>query len=243
MQSEPVSPPPITTTCLPFAVIVPRPVVARASSSPAMRLFCCVRKSIAKWMPSSARPGTSRSRGHSAPPDSTTASASCSSDVDRQGRADLDAGAERDAFGRHLLDAPVDQVLLHLEVGNAVAQQAADTVALLEQGHRMPGARKLLRTGEAGRTGTDHRDALAGSVRRRMRMYPAFLPAAIDDGTLDRLDGHRIVVDVQRAGGLARRGTDASGELGKVVGGMQRADRRLATDGDRRGCSSPGSGC
>ena len=36
--------------------------------------------------------------------------------------------------------APVDQVLFHLEVGNAVAQQAADPVALLEHRHRMPGA-------------------------------------------------------------------------------------------------------
>ena len=53
-----------------------RAVAARrvASSSPAPRLFCWVRKSMAKWMPSSSRPGTSRSRGHSAPPASTTAS-------------------------------------------------------------------------------------------------------------------------------------------------------------------------
>ncbi len=81
MQSEPVSPPPITTTCLPFAVIVPRPAVARASSSPAPRLFCWVRKSIAKCTPSSSRPGTSRSRGHSAPPVSATASKSRSSEA------------------------------------------------------------------------------------------------------------------------------------------------------------------
>jgi hypothetical protein len=47
MQSEPVSPPPMTTTCLPFAVIVP-PGAAVFSSSPATRLFCCVRKSMAK---------------------------------------------------------------------------------------------------------------------------------------------------------------------------------------------------
>ena len=70
----------------------------------------------------------------------------------RQGRRRPRAGAERDAFGLHLLDAPVDQELLHLEVGNAVAQQAADTVTLFEQRHSMPGARKLLRTGQARRT-------------------------------------------------------------------------------------------
>ena len=78
MQSDPVSPPPITTTCLPLALIVPNGA-AIASSSPAPRLFCWVRKSIAKWMPSRSRPVTSRLRGHSAPPASTTASNSASS--------------------------------------------------------------------------------------------------------------------------------------------------------------------
>ncbi len=72
-QSEPVSPPPMTMTCLPLALIVPRGA-ARASSSPATRRFCCARKSIAKWTPGSSRPGTCRSRGSSAPPVMATAS-------------------------------------------------------------------------------------------------------------------------------------------------------------------------
>jgi hypothetical protein len=33
------------------------------TSSPATRLFCCGKNSIAKWMPLSSRPGTFRSRG------------------------------------------------------------------------------------------------------------------------------------------------------------------------------------
>src|SRR3569833_3159244 len=68
MQSEPVSPPPMTTTSRPLALIVPCGA-ALDSLSPATRLFCWVRKSIAKWMPSSVRPSMSRSRGSSAPPD------------------------------------------------------------------------------------------------------------------------------------------------------------------------------
>jgi hypothetical protein len=36
--------------------------------------------------------------------------------------AHVDARLERHAFGRHLRHAAVDQVLLHLEVGNAVAE-------------------------------------------------------------------------------------------------------------------------
>ena len=69
-QSEPVSPPPITMTCLPSARSWP------LSLSPALTLFCCGRNSIAKWMPASSRPGTGRSRDCSAPPVSSTASKS-----------------------------------------------------------------------------------------------------------------------------------------------------------------------
>jgi hypothetical protein len=36
--------------------------------------------------------------------------------------ADLGRGAELDPLRRHLLDAAIDQVLFHLEVGDAVAQ-------------------------------------------------------------------------------------------------------------------------
>ncbi len=62
-------------------------------------------------------------------------------------------GAEGHALGRHLVHAAVDQVLFHLEVGDAVAQQAADAVLLLEQRHVMAGARELLGAGHAGRAG------------------------------------------------------------------------------------------
>ena len=95
------------------------------------------------------------------------ASYSLSSLLDRDVDADLDTGAEFDAFRRHLRHAAVDQMLLHLEVGNAVAQQSADPVVLLEQGHEMPDACQLLRARHAGGPGTDYRDALAGAVRRR----------------------------------------------------------------------------
>ncbi len=99
---------------------------------------------------------------------------------------------ELDAFGAHLRDAAIDDVFLELEIGNAVAQQAADTRVLLEHGDAMTGARELLRAGEARRTRADHGDALAGAVRGDQRLDPAFVPAALDDRILDRLDRHRL---------------------------------------------------
>ena len=65
--------------------------------------------------------------------------------------ADVDAGAELDALGLHLRDAAVEVALLHLELGDAVAQQPADAVGALEHRDGVAGAGELLRGGEPGR--------------------------------------------------------------------------------------------
>src|SRR5690606_9792530 len=111
----------------------------------------------------------------------------------------------------HLGDAAVDLRLLELEIGNAIAQQAADAIALFEDSHRMAGARQLLGARQAGRARTDHRHLLAGLAGRHLRHDPAFRPALVDDGVLDRLDTHRVAVDVERTGGFAGRRADAAG--------------------------------
>jgi hypothetical protein len=80
--------------------------------------------------------------------------------------ADIDVGMERDALAFHLLDTPVDIVLFHLEIGNAVAQQTADPAFALEDVHVVPGASKLLRGGHARRTGADDRNLFAGLALR-----------------------------------------------------------------------------
>ena len=93
--------------------------------------------------------------------------------------ADVLVHPELDAFGLHLLDAAVDQVLLHLEIGDAVAQQPADAIVLLEHDDGVAGARELLRAGEPGRAGADDRDALAGLALGRPRRDPAASPSAL----------------------------------------------------------------
>jgi hypothetical protein len=116
-------------------------------------------------------------------------------------------------------------VLFHLEVGDAVAQQAADAVALLEQGHAWPARASCW--AQARPAGPEPTTAtLAGLLRRRLRLDPAFFPAAVDDLAFDGFDGDRVVVDVQRAGRLAGRGADAAGEFREIVGGVQVVERR-----------------
>src|SRR5581483_5625134 len=129
------------------------------------------------------------------------------------------------ALDRHLRHAPVDQVLLHLEIGNAVTQEPADAIGLLEHHDIVTRTRELLCAGESRRARAHHRDALAGLLFRRLRRDPAFLPCLVGDVVLDRLDADRVVVDVERARGFAGGRADAARDLGEVVGGMQHVDR------------------
>src|SRR6266542_6798468 len=84
-------------------------------------------------------------------------------DVDPDVAVDL----ELDALGLHLSDAPVEDALLHLELGDPVAQEPADPIIPLEDGHRVAGAPELLGGGEPRRPRADHRRLLAGLHPRR----------------------------------------------------------------------------
>ena len=136
----------------------------------------------------------------------------------------MGAVVERDAFAFHLRDAQVDGLLLHLEIGNAVAQQPAGLGEFFVDVHVVAGPPELLRASHAGGTGTDDRDALAGLHRRRLGLEPLG-DGVVGDGAFDGLDGDRIVVEVERARRLARRRADPAGDLGEIVGRVQVARR------------------
>src|SRR4029079_15149431 len=116
--------------------------------------------------------------------------------------------------------------LLHLELGNAVAQETADAIGALVDDDVVTRARELLRGREPGRPGSDHRDAPTGVDRRWQRHDPALLEGAVDDLHLDLLDRDRRLADAEHARGLARRRAESPGELGEVVGRVQPLDRR-----------------
>src|SRR3546814_2329941 len=123
---------------------------------------------------------------------------------------DTHVGVDADlgALGLHLGQAPVDVALLHLELGDAVAQEATDAVGPLEHDDVVPGSRELLGGGQAGGSGADDGDALAGRDRRQHGGDPALLPGVVDDLDLDLLDGDRVLVDAEDtctlAGGRAQ---------------------------------------
>ena len=135
--------------------------------------------------------------------------------------ADVGVAVEHDSFGFHLLDAAVDELLFHFEIGNAVDHQPAGTRVFLVDMHGVAGACELLGCRHAGRARADDRHRLAGLLRRRLRHDPAFFPALIDDGALDGFDGHRVIVDVECARGFARRRADAACDFREIVGRVQ----------------------
>jgi len=92
----------------------------------------------------------------------------------------------------------------------------------------VPGATQLLGGSHAGGAAADDSDALAGEMPRRGRLGfdPALREGALDDRVLDLFDRHRVpLADLQHARRLARRGAEAPGEVGEVVGGVQLRDR------------------
>src|SRR5205823_14729794 len=66
-------------------------------------------------------------------------------------RTDIDGGAELHALGAQLVETPVDDALVELEIRNAKTKQAADAIALLEHGDFVARSRELLRARQAGR--------------------------------------------------------------------------------------------
>ena len=135
--------------------------------------------------------------------------------------ADVHPTAELDSFLPHLLDPSPDPPLLQLEVGDAIHQEPARPVGPLEERDQMAGPIELLRGGEARGPTPHHGHPLASADIGGLWHHPTLVPSLVGDRHLDLLDRDRIFVDAEHAGRLARGGTDAPGELGKVVGGME----------------------
>ena len=200
-QSAPVSPPPITITCLPAAVIG-----AGAPPSAATAAVAAVEVLHREVDAVELAAGDRQVARH----------ARAGGDHDRvvlgpqlrriDVTADVDAVLEPHALGDQLLEPALDHPLLDLEVRHAEAHEPAAGLVALVHGHGVAGAPQLLGGGQARRAGADHRHRVTGLDERRPRDHPALVEGAVDDRDLDRLDRHRVALaDLQHAGRLARR--------------------------------------
>ena len=135
--------------------------------------------------------------------------------------AHVHARAELRALRPHLSEPPVQMLFLHLERGDAVAQQSADAVGALVHGDGVTDTRELLRRRQPRRPGADDGHGLPAETLGRLRGGVAAGPDLVRDGVLDVLDRHRVGIDGQYAGVLTGRRAQPSGELREVVRRVQ----------------------
>src|SRR5690606_6373473 len=134
--------------------------------------------------------------------------------------ADLDAKPELDAHAFQHLAPAGDHRLVQLEGRDAELQQAANLLVAIVDNGLHAHARHAVRAGDAGRTGADHRHAVAGRLHRRQVRTPTLLEGGIDDVLLHRADGHRAEAVVERAAALAQAvlRTHAAAHLRQRIG-------------------------
>ena len=129
----------------------------------------------------------------------------------------MSIGHKLHAFGFHLFEAPVQDVLFHLELGNSVTEQSSDSVGLLVNRDPVPGAIQLLRGRETCRPGADDCYFLSCTEFWRLRTNESLFPSALDNAFFNLLDRDSGLIDSKYACGLARRRANASGKFRKIV--------------------------
>ena len=115
-----------------------------------------------------------------------------------------------DAGAQDPVDLGLQALARQTVTGDAIAQHAAQVVALLKDGHLMAHHGQVVGAGKAGRTAADHGDALTGVVHY---MWLVVVEVAMLNGkTLEGEDVHGVVdhatAAMHLAGMLAHQATD-----------------------------------
>ena len=112
-------------------------------------------------------------------------------------------------------------MLRELEVWNAVTQQAASCLVLVEHGDGVAHTVKAVGCHKTGRSGTNDRNTLA-VTREDHRLYIVLVPCCLCNGSLVLAVGDRSMIGkIEHASLFAERRTDAAGKFGEVVSGIE----------------------
>src|SRR5208337_3111883 len=141
----------------------------------------------------------------------------------------LRAGNEFHALGGHLFQAAINDVLLHLELGDAIAQQPANAVRFFVNHHGVSGAAQLLGRGQSRGARTHDCHFFPGADFWRLGPDPAFVKPALHDIFFNLLDCDWRLVDPEHTRRFTRRWTNPAGEFREVVGRVQLPDRLFPT--------------
>ena len=181
-QSAPVSPPPITTTSLPAAVISRpaggcgvRRLGAELARRPAVALVEVVHREVHAVELAAGHGQVARDAGARREHDRVEARAQLLGvDV----AADVDAAAQLDALRGELLDAPLDDHFSILKSGTPKRTRPPIASSRSNSVTRVARAAQLLRGRHPRRPGADDGDPLAGLAPRRARASPSPPPTA-----------------------------------------------------------------
>ena len=135
--------------------------------------------------------------------------------------ADLDIQVKDDAAGLVLPPAPQHDLLLQLEVRDAVHHQPANAIVAVIHMHLVTAHPQPLGGRKPGRAGTDDAHAQPQFHPRRRRLDPTILPGGVDDIALDRADGDALEAFLDDAITLAQPvlRADAAADFREGVGG------------------------
>ena len=119
------------------------------------------------------------------------------------------------------LDAALDDILLQLEVRDAIDEEPAGAVMAVIDRHLVAFAAQLFGCGQTRGPGADDADRLGALAARPERLHPAALPGRVGDVFLDRTDRHRPMAglfDDAIAFAQPVLRADAAADLRHVVG-------------------------
>ena len=119
-------------------------------------------------------------------------------------------------------DAAIDDGLVQLEVGDAIAEQSAGSLVLLEHRYLVAHQIQIVGSSQSGRPSTNNCHLFAMTLDVSLRLDVTFLECHLGDGTLVFAIRRWLVVKtVQYTGLLAQGGTDAARELWEGVSTIQ----------------------
>src|SRR5262249_1288256 len=114
---------------------------------------------------------------------------------DRHVHSNIRVRTERDAFLRHQSQPSVENLLLHLEFGNSVTKQSANSIGSLEPGDPVTSLIQLRCRGKARGSRAYDGDFLSGPHCRGRSPHPAFIEGSLDDADFNLFYGDGIGID------------------------------------------------
>jgi hypothetical protein len=109
-------------------------------------------------------------------------------------RTNLNPSSKAHTLRFKLSESSVDVTLFHFEIGNSIAQQAANSIIFLKDRNGMPGSCKLLGGCQSGWAGTHHGNGFPSEALWRMGRNITVIESVIDYRNFNFFNCYRRLV-------------------------------------------------